>query len=67
MVEELGLDRDIPGNDTYTYVGDTEGDVCDKICRDLLRYKITPKTEEMKLAILYQTPKFHKNPPRCGT
>ena len=64
LAEELGLDKDNPGNDTYTFINETEDNICREICSDLLKYKITPKTEEIKLAILYQTPKFHKNPPK---
>jgi hypothetical protein len=65
LAEELGLERDNPGNDTYTFINETEGDICREICSYLVKYKITPKIEEAKLAVLYQTPKFHKDPPKC--
>ena len=51
-------------NDTYTYIAESEVDVCHKIKQDLLKFKITPDSKDEKLAILYQTPKFHKNPPK---
>ena len=34
------------------------------IGRDLSRFRIVPDESEEKLALLYQTPKFHKNPPK---
>ena len=32
--------------------------------QELVRFKLVPKLVEEKLAILYQTPKFHKDPPK---
>jgi hypothetical protein len=37
---------------------------CDKIKQDLRKFKITPHSKNEKFAILYQTPKFNKNPPK---
>ncbi len=31
---------------------------------DLLAFNVVPGSKESKLALLYQTPKFHKNPPK---
>jgi hypothetical protein len=56
------LNNNIPGNETYTCVAESEAEVCDKIKQDLRKFKITPGSKDEKLAILYQTPKFHKNP-----
>ena len=38
--------------------------IVDRIKTDLLRFQMVPETREGKLALLYQTPKFHKNPPK---
>jgi hypothetical protein len=64
LAEELGLNNITPGNETYAYINETEGAICDRICGDLARFKVEPKEEERKLAVLYQTPKFHKDPPK---
>ena len=64
LAQELGLDRANPGNGTYSFVDETEADVCGRICRDLLKFRVTPRSEEVRLAILYQTLKFHKDPPK---
>ena len=64
LAEELGLNNPNPGNDTYQFTPDTEANICDRIKLDLSRFKITPPIEQNKLALLYQTPKFHKNPPK---
>ena len=34
------------------------------IKQDLSKFRIVPDSSEEKLALLYQTPKFHKNPPK---
>ena len=64
LAEELGLNNGTPGNETYAFTDETEQVICDRICRDLAKFGIAPKDEDRKLAILYQTPKFHKNPPK---
>ena len=64
LAVELGLDNITPGNETYSYTNETEQAICDRICGDLAKFRVKPKDEERKLAILYQTPKFHKNPPK---
>jgi hypothetical protein len=64
LAEELGLNNEIPGNETYSYTDETEQEICDRISRDMARFKITPNNRGQILAILYQTPKFHKNPPK---
>ena len=64
LAEELGLNNPTPGNDTYQPTPDSEADICDKIKTNLDKFKIIPPDEQCKLALLYQTPKFHKNPPK---
>ena len=64
LAEELGLNNEIAGNDTYRFCPGDEETICDKLRTDLLRFRISPPNHQHKLAILYQTPKFHKNPPK---
>ena len=64
LAEELGLNNDNPGNETYRFSPNSEGEIVGSIKTDLLRFRITPDSKEEKLALLYQTPKFHKNPPK---
>ena len=64
LAEELGLDNDNPGNETYSFSPNSENEIVQKIKTDLLSFRIEPNTKEEKLALLYQTPKFHKNPPK---
>ena len=64
LAAELGLDNPSPGNDTYCYVQDSEDNIIDRTRSDLLRFRLVPDIKESKLALLYQTPKFHKNPPK---
>ena len=61
---ELGMDRASPGNDTYGYTDSSEQQVVDKIRSDVGKFRFVPDRKEEKLALLYQTPKFHKNPPK---
>ena len=53
-----------PGNDTYRFCPDSEQTICDRIIADIAKFKIAPPDNQRKLALLYQTPKFHKNPPK---
>ena len=64
LAEELGLNNANPGNDTYCFCPDSELAICDRLTADLARFKIAPSGDQRKLALLYQTPKFHKNPPK---
>ena len=64
MASELGLDNGQPGNKTYGYIQETEVDVVDRSVSDMARFRLVPEEKELKLALLYQTPKFHKNPPK---
>ena len=64
LATELGLDNEIPGNDTYEFVQDSEDRVIDRIKTDMLQFNLRPDEKESKLALLYHTPKFHKNPPK---
>ena len=64
LAEELGLNNPTPGNETYRYVPNTEEQIVSKIKLDISQFKITSNSSDEKLAILYQTPKFHKNPPK---
>ena len=64
LAEELGLNNDNPGNETYSFSPNSENEIVEKIKTDLLSFRIEPNTKEEKLALLYQTPKFHKNPPK---
>lgn len=64
LAEELGLNNVNPGNDTYRFCPDSEQTICDRIIADIAKFKIAPPDNQRKLALLYQTPKFHKNPPK---
>ena len=64
LASELGMDNDTPGNDTYVHCPDSEAQIVAQIGQDLSKFRIVPDESEEKLAILYQTPKFHKNPPK---
>ena len=64
LATELGLDNLSPGNETYAYVQDSEEQIVDNTKLSLLRFNLVPDRKEEKLAILYHTPKFHKNPPK---
>ena len=64
MAEELGLHHLNPGNETYNFTQENETQIVSKITSDLTQFRINPFSDEEKLAILYQTPKFHKNPPK---
>ena len=64
LANELGLDNLDPGNDTYSFVAESEAEICDRIVLDMQKFRIGPIDKEKKLALLYQIPKFHKNPPK---
>ena len=64
LASELGMDNPTPGNDTYFHEINSETQIVEKIKADLMKFRIVPKVSEAKLALLYQTPKFHKNPPK---
>ena len=64
LSSELGMDNVASGNDTYVHCLDSEAQLVTQIGRDLARFRIVPDESEEKLALLYQTPKFHKNPPK---
>ena len=64
LAEELGLNNPNPGNDTYRFIPESEEQIINKIKLDLTQFKITSNSDTDKLALLYQTPKFHKNPPK---
>ena len=64
LASELGMDNPNPGNDTYFHRVDSEFQIVEQIKNDLVRFRIVPNISEAKLALLYQTPKFHKNPPK---
>ena len=64
LAEELGLNNENPGNETYSFSPNTENEIVSRIKTDLLQFRIEPNNREEKLALLYQTPKFHKNPPK---
>ena len=59
---ELGLQNENPGNDTYLLTDYSESDICKKLTEDMVRFKVTPKERDQKIALLYFNPKFHKNP-----
>ena len=61
---ELGLNNENPGNGTYEFSQENEAEVIDRTRSSLLRFKIEPEEKESKLALLYQNPKFHKDPPK---
>ena len=60
LASELGMDNATPGNETYVHCQDSEAQVVAQIGQDLSRFRIVPDESEEKLALLYQTPKFHK-------
>ena len=64
LAGELGLDNDQPGNETYGFIQETEVDIVNRSVSDMARFRLVPEVKEQKLALLYQTPKFHKNPPK---
>ena len=64
LAEELGLNNATPGNDTYRFCPEDEQAVCDRLKPILAKFRITPPDCQHKIALLYQTPKFHKNPPK---
>ena len=64
LASELGMDNITPGNETYVHTPRSEAEVVAVIKQDLSKFRIVPNTSEEKLALLYQTPKFHKNPPK---
>ena len=64
LATELGMDNVTPGNDTYVHCPDSEAQLVARIAQDLSKFRIVPDNSEEKLALLYQTPKFHKNPPK---
>ena len=64
LAEELGLNNPTPGNDTYLYCPDNEQTVCNRLISTINKFNTTPPTDQHKIALLYQTPKFHKNPPK---
>ena len=64
LAAELGLNNENPGNETYEFSQENEVQIVDKARSDLLRFNIEPEGKESKLALLYQNPKFHKNPPK---
>ena len=64
LASELGMDNITPGNETYVHTPRSEVEVVTDIKQDLSKFRIVPSTSDEKLALLYQTPKFHKNPPK---
>ena len=64
LATELGMDNVSPGNDTYIHISRSEDEVVTDIKQDISRFRIVPGNSESKLALLYQTPKFHKSPPK---
>ena len=56
LAKELGLDNPQPGNDTYTFIQDSEDNIVNKIMDDLQGFRINPDENQSKLALLYQTP-----------
>ena len=58
------MDNVLPGNDTYIHSSSTEAQIVTSIKQDISRFRIVPGNSEEKLALLYHTPKFHKNPPK---
>ena len=64
LASELGMDNNSPGNDTYIHISRSEDEVVTEIRQDLSKFRIVPDNSESKLALLYQTPKFHKDPPK---
>ena len=64
LASELGMDNPEPGNDTYIFDNCTENQIVDRIKLGISKFRFVPESSEEKLALLYQTPKFHKNPPK---
>ena len=64
LASELGMDNITPGNDTYLHTSRSEIEIVTEIKQNLTKFRIVPCVSEEKLALLYQTPKFHKNPPK---
>ena len=64
LAAELGMDNPAPGNETYVHIQNSEDEIVRKIKQDLAVFRVVPEDSEQKLALLYQTPKFHKNPPK---
>ena len=58
------MNNPTPGNETYSHIHSTEEQIVEKIKSDMLEFRIRPGDKDEKLALLYQTPKFHKNPPK---
>jgi len=58
------LDNVNLGNETYLHVDASEAEIVEQSRLDMLRFRLIPDKKEEKLALLYQTPKFHKNPPK---
>ena len=56
------MQNEQPGNDTYEFQDRSEQEICDSLASSLEEFKAAPKNSEKKLALLYHTPKFHKNP-----
>ena len=64
LAEELGLNNITPGNETYVYTPLSEAAIVGQLKQDMLGFGINTDSKAEKLALLYQTPKFHKNPPK---
>lgn len=62
LAKELGLNREILGNETYYFTRQSEEQICLKLIEDMKKYRIKPDDSCKKLALLYHNPKFHKNP-----
>ena len=60
LAEELGMNNVNLGNETYLHVNQTESEIVERT----KRFNLVPDKKEERLALLYQTPKFHKNPPK---
>ena len=58
------MDNPAPGNETYVHIQNSEDEIVRKIKQDLAVFRVVPEDSEQKLALLYQTPKFHKKPPK---
>jgi hypothetical protein len=48
LAEELGLHNEVLGNETYAYTGESEQDICDRICVDLARSPLTKRVENWR-------------------
>ena len=62
LAGELGLDRVDPGNDTYRFVGITEEAICEQLRAGLVSFGALPGELQIRVALLYFNPKFHKDP-----